>query len=100
MVEVNVSLVKYDDFACLDPSAHLSGPLGVVVLGGVDNGKARQKTLQIQTQMTLGRGFAPTMLGPIHARSDQRNGGRVHQANLAFEPTGKSFAGFAADKPR
>ena len=100
MAEVHVSLVKYDDFAGLDAGAHLPGALGVGVLGGVHDGKARQKTLQIQPQMTFGGRLAPSMLGPVHARGDQRNGGRIHQVDRPLEPADKSLAGFAADKAR
>ena len=100
MGEVNVSLVKYDDFTRLDPRAHLPRPLGIVVPGGVDNGKARQKTLQVQTQMAFGGGFPPPMLGPIHARGNQLDGGRVHQMNRPLEPPDKSFPRFATDEAR
>jgi len=46
MFEVHVSLVKNDDFTGLDPGTHFPRAPGVVVPGGVHNGKAGQKTLQ------------------------------------------------------
>jgi len=98
MGEVHVSLVKYDDFTGLDAGAQFPGALGVVVPGGVHEGKARQKTLQVQPQMTLGRRLAPPVFGPIHTRGDQGNGGRIHQMNRAPELAGETFAGFATDK--
>src|SRR6185437_6947811 len=100
MSEVDVSLVEYDDFARLDPGAQLPGAFGVVMPGGVHDGETRQETLQVQAQMALGGVLAPTMSRPIHAGSDQREGGRVHEVNGPFEFSGKAVAGFAADKTR
>ena len=100
MTEVDISLVKYDDFSRLDPRAQLSGPLVVVVASGVHYRKTREKTLQIQAQMTLGGGLAPTMLGPIHARGDQGNGRRIHQVNRPLELAGKSLSRLPAHEPR
>jgi len=40
MAEVHISLVKYDDFTGLDRGTHFPRPLGIVVPGGIDNGKA------------------------------------------------------------
>src|SRR5262245_52481050 len=99
MVKVDVSLVKYGDFTSFDPRADLSRPLSIGMSGGVHNGKAWQKTLQVQTQVTLGRGLASTVPGPVHARGDQLDRGRVHQMNGSLESSRKSFAGFATDKP-
>src|SRR5450631_3679025 len=100
MAEVHISLVKYDDFTGLDSGTHFPRTLGIVVPGSVHNGKAGQETLQIQPQMTLGRRLAPPMFGPVHAGSNQRDGGRVHQMNHALELTGKSLPVRATDEAR
>jgi hypothetical protein len=50
MAEIDICLVKYDDFTGLDSGAHFPRPFGVVVPGGVHDGKAGQKTLQVQPQ--------------------------------------------------
>ena len=98
--EVHVSLVKYDDFTRLDPGAEFPGAIGVVMPGGVHDGKTREKTLQVQPQMTFGGGFAAAMTRPVQARSNQRNGGRVHQMNRAAKFPGEALAGRAAEKAR
>ena len=100
MVEVHVSLVKYDDFARFDPGAQFPGALGVGVPRRVDDRKARQKTLQVQPQVALGRRFAPPVLGPIHTRGNQLDGRRVHQVNGPLESARKTLGGFATDKLR
>jgi len=74
--------------------------LGLVVLGRIDKGKAREKTSQVQPQVALGGGMAAAMPGPVHARGDQLHGGRVHQVNGALELAGKSVSGSAADQAR
>lgn len=60
-----VSLVKYGDFARFDSSTQLTCSLVVVVPGCVDDRKSRQKTLQIQPDVTLGGGLA----GGCHGKS-------------------------------
>ena len=98
MAEVDVSLVKYDDFTLLDPGAQLPGPLGVRVPRRVDDRKTGQKTLQVQPQMTLGGGLPSPMLGPVHTRGDQLDGGRVHHVDLPLELPHKALAGFPLTK--
>src|SRR5262245_5496231 len=100
MGKVDVSLVKYDDFPRLDPCAKLAGTFGIVVLGGVDKGKAREKTLQVQPQVAFGGCLATTMLGPVHARGDQLNGRRVHQMDRSLELPDKSLPGATTDELR
>jgi hypothetical protein len=100
MGEVQVSLVKYDNFARLDPHAEFPGAFGVVVPGGVHDGEARQNTLEVQPQMTVGGGLARAAARSVHARSNQRNGSRVHQMNRAAESPGKAPARLTADKAR
>ena len=100
MVKVHISLVKYDDFALLDPGAQFPRSLGVGLARRVDDRKTGQKTLQVQTQMALGRCLTPPVLGPIHTRGNQLNGGRVHHVNRPFEFPSKPLGRFATDKPR
>jgi len=100
MIEVYVSLIKYDDFALFDSGAQFPRALGVGLSRRVDDRKTRQKTLQVQPQMSLGRRLAPPVLGPVQARDDQLDGRRIHQMNGPPEPPRKLPAGFAADEPR
>ena len=50
--------------------------------------------------MTLGRRFAPAMLGPVHAGGNQGNGGRIHQMDQALELAGKTLSVRATDEAR
>ena len=92
MGKVQVSLVKYDDFTGPNGGAQFPCPFGVVMAGGVDEGKTRQEAVQIQPQMTFGGGFAPPMLGPVQARGHQLNRGRVHHVDDAFKAAGQAKA--------
>ena len=85
--EVHVGLVEQDDFPVFHAGADLTGTLVVVVLGGVDDGKARQETLEIQPEVTLGSRLAPTVLGPVHAGGHQLDGGGVDDVDDAVEST-------------
>ena len=100
MREVHVSLVKQDDFASSQPGTDFAGALVVMVFGGVDDGKGGQKTLQVQTQMTLGRGFAAAMLSPVHTSSHQLDGGGVYRMNGALETVEQALALSASGKAR
>ena len=51
-----------------------------------------QETLQIQSHVTFGSGFAPPVLGPIHTAGHQLNGGAVDDVNHSFESEGKAGA--------
>src|SRR5439155_17944754 len=50
---------------------------------------ARQKTLQVEPQMTLGRRLASPMLGPVHTVGHQLQRGRIHQVDHPLEAEGK-----------
>ncbi len=65
--EVDVGLVKQGDFAVLQTGAegHRTGV--VVVTGFLDDGKAGQKALEVESQVEFGGGFAAAVLGPVHA---------------------------------
>ena len=81
MDEINISAVKNNDFARFN-SSHKSPCVNTV--GGFcrfDQDKARQQTVQVQTHMKLGGGFAPTMLRPVDTGGDQRNRAGVHHMN-------------------
>ena len=52
-----------------------------------DDGTAGQETLKVEPDVTLGRGFAASMLGPIQRTSHQLDGGSVHDLDEAFFET-------------
>lgn len=58
------ALLEQYNLPVLQARAHFPGPFGIRVPGGVHNGKAGQKTLQVEPQVTLGGGFAAPVLGP------------------------------------
>ena len=85
MGKIDVGLVKYDDFTGSNARTEFARPFGIVLARGVNDGKARQKTLQIQPQVALGRSLASPMLGPVHARDHQFDRGRVHDVDDSLE---------------
>src|SRR5437667_12315449 len=65
------------------------------MLGGrIHDHKTGQQSLQIEPHMRLSRRFAPSVLSPIHAVSDQFQNRAVNHANghLKAECQGASFA--------
>ena len=97
MGEVEVSLVEDDDFTRLNIGAKLAGPAVVVLGGGVHDGAARQKGLQVQTDMALGGGLAAAVLGPVQRAGHELNGGGVHDMDQAFEAEGELRAAATAE---
>src|SRR4029077_10071005 len=81
--EINVGPIKDNDLARLDSGADFRGANTVGGLGRFDQDKARQQTVEVQTHMELGGGLAPTVLRPVDAGGDQRNGAGVHHMNDA-----------------
>ena len=57
--------------------------------GGVHQGKARQKGLQVEAHVSLGSGFAPAVPSPIQAPGLERDGGGVHHVDQSFESKGE-----------
>jgi len=100
MPEIDVRLVKYGDFAAIQRGADLPRPTVVVILGRIDDGASRQKRLQIQPQVALGRRLAPTVFRPVHAVGHQLNRGRVHRVNHFAKAAQESATDFAACKAR
>ena len=92
MGEVHISPVKQDDLARAQPGAHGPGVMPVGVPGRVEQEETGQKTLQVQAQMTLGRGLAAAMLGPVQTRGDEFDRGRINDVNGAGEPPGPAAA--------
>src|ERR1017187_6408807 len=87
--QVQIGFVENHDLPGQQARAHLPSFLGVTVARRVHDGKPRQKTLQVEPQMTFGRRLAPPMLGPVHAVGHQLNGGRIHQMDHPLETEGK-----------
>ena len=85
MFPIVVGPVEYDDFTIFKPSTQLSSFTVIIVLGGVDNCKARQKTLHIQSHMGLGCCLAAAVLCPIHAIGYQFDGRGIDDLNRATE---------------
>ena len=95
--EVEVSLVEDNDFTRLNIGAKLAGPPVVVLAGGGHDGAARQKGLEIQTDMAFGGSLAPTVLGPVQRAGHQLDGGGVHDMDEALEAEGEPGAMVAAE---
>src|ERR1700704_4250066 len=74
MGKVQISLVENDNLTGPNGRAEFAGAVGVVFPRGVDEGEAGQKAVQVQAQMTLGGGLAPTVLGPVQAGGHQLDG--------------------------
>ena len=100
VVEVHVGLVKDNNLAGLHSRTDLSGPLGIVVTGGINQGKAGQEALEVKPHVALGGRLAPPMLGPVHTFGNQLNSCGVHNVDRPAEPvchspaspsTGKSW---------
>ena len=66
--------------------------MAVGVAGRVEQDKTRQETLQVQSQMTLGRGLAPAMPGPVQTGGDEFDRGRIDDVNGAGEAPGPAAA--------
>ena len=92
VVEIHISLVKYDDFARLDRRADLAGALVVMLTGGVDNGKRWQEAVQVEPQVHFGGGLAPAVSGPIDAVGDQLDDRGIHCVNPDFEAPQQTLA--------
>jgi hypothetical protein len=62
------------------------------MMGGFfDDRKSGQECLQVQPQMHLCGGFAPSMLCPIHAVGNQCNSRRVNGVDRLLESAGKLY---------
>jgi len=81
MGKIDVGLVKDDDLSGLDSRADLSGSLGIVVAGRVDEDETGQEALEIEPHVALGGRLAPAVLGPVHASGHQLDGRGVHNVN-------------------
>jgi len=98
MGEVQIRLVEDDNFTGTNASTEFTGALDVVLSGGVDNGEAGQKAVEVESQMTLGCRFAPPVLGPVHAGGDQLNGRGINHMDNAPETPGDTLATITAGK--
>src|SRR5262252_5365911 len=99
MTQIPVSPVKNRNLSSPNPSAQSCGPAAVMLLGRVDHRKARQLTVHFKTQVQLGSSFAPSVLGPIHAREHQLNHAGVDRMNGALETPGSGAAGWSKATP-
>jgi hypothetical protein len=90
--KVQIRLVENDNLPGADGGTEFARAFGIVLLRRVDDGKARKKAVEIQSQMTLGRSLAPAVLGPVQAGGDELDGRRVHHVNGAAKAPGHSLA--------
>ena len=97
--KMHVSLVENRDLSGLQPRAQGQGPRVVVMGSFFNDGKAGKKTLQVQPQVHLRRGLAPTVLGPVHAVGHQGNGGGIDRMDRPFEATGQAAVAPGCPKP-
>ena len=98
--KMHVSLVKNRDLSGLQPRAQGQSPRVVVMGSFFNDGKAGKKTLQVEPQVHLRRGLAPTVLGPVHAVGHQGNGGGIDRMDRPFEATGQASVAPGRSKAR
>jgi hypothetical protein len=96
MGEVEASLVEDGDFTRLNTGAKLAGPAVVMLGGGIHDGAAGQKTLEIEPDMAFGGGFATAVFGPVQRACHQLDGGGVHHMNEPLETEGEPGRAVAA----
>jgi hypothetical protein len=53
--------------------------------GGFDSYNTRKKRLKIQTEMHFGRGFSPSVLGPVHTVGKELYGAGIDCVDQPFE---------------
>ena len=86
MGEAYAGLVEDYDFPLVQSGAQFRGAHTVMLASGVHDGEAGQETQQVQPQMTLRGGFAPTVLRPRHAIGHQLDRRGVNDVDGAAEP--------------
>lgn len=80
--EIHIGAVEDHDLACLHAGSNLSSALGIGVPCSVDENEIGQETLKIESHMALCCSHAAAMFGPIHAQSQDFNGGGVQVDGL------------------
>jgi len=100
VVEVHIGLVENDNLAGLHARTDLSGSLGIVVAGGVNQGESGQEALEVEPHVALGCRLAPPVLGPVHAFGDQFNGCGIHNVDRPAKPVRHTSATPSASKFR
>ena len=82
---MNIGLVEEDNFAFAQAGAERGGAHVVVFAGGLHDRETRQEAAQIESQVTLGGGFAPTVARPVDAVGDELDRGGVDDVDRAAE---------------
>jgi len=100
VVEVHISLVEDNNLAGLHSRTDLSGPLGIVVAGGVNQGETGQEALEVEPHVALGCRLAPPVLGPVHAFGDQFESCGIHNVDRPAKPVRHTSATPSASKFR
>jgi len=77
VLEVQISLVKQNDFALFQPRANGPGLFAIMILGRVDDRAGGEEALQVQPHMNLGRRLSSAVFGPGHAVGDELDSRRI-----------------------
>src|SRR6202022_4373969 len=91
--------IKDNDLARFNSSADLRGANTVGSFCRFNQDKARQQTVQVQTHMQLGGGFASTVLCPVDAGGNQGDSARIHHMNDPAETTSQPFTSTPCPNP-
>src|ERR1700678_3340428 len=98
VTEVDIGLVKNNDFSLEEAGTQLPGPRVVVLPGRVHDRKARQEALEVQPEMAFRSRLAPPVLRPAHAGGHQLDRRRVHRVDSTAEPPGNPAFAAAPNK--
>ena len=98
MLELDISLVEHNDFSGVKVGAQAQGLAAVMVFCGIDNGASWKETLQIQTQVALGRSLTSAVLCPVHTVGNKLYRGRVERMDHLTEATEIAPANLALRK--
>src|SRR6476619_5024949 len=100
MAQVLIGPVKYHYFPRPDARAHDRRLTAVVFIGGIDDRKLGQVSLDIHAQLQFSRRLAPPMLGPTDAGEHQLNHRRIDRRNRSPKAPPGSGVTLPSPKPR
>src|SRR5690606_38606261 len=86
--------------AVLQSGTQVHHTAAVMMRGFFDDGDGRQKSLQVEAEVQLGRRFASPVFGPVHAIGNQRNGGRIQAVNRLLKAAGQPLVASGWTEPR
>ncbi len=97
MHKMHVRFVEERDFPGAQARAEFGRAHVVVLARSVHNGEARQEAQQVEPQMALGGGFAPTVLRPRHTIGHELNRGGIDDVDRAAETPGQRIFSAATE---